>query len=396
MLQRLRLGDFRNFGETELDLDPRFTILHGHNGAGKTNLIEAIYLVATLRSFRTTDLSALVRQGAQSGRVTLVVDEPITGVATTLEVTLERRSETSTRRTARADGKVVRSAADFYGRVRAVLFTPEDLAVLRGSPSGRRQFIDRMLFARDRAHIVDVQHYEKLLRSRNHVLKREDLRAAEREPLLDTYEAGLSQVGARVWTRRSLLTDELRSTFASAFHGIHGRSGPDPDGTGFSVAVDVHYRSRLGDESPSAREAVLRGRLRESRPVDLQRRMTTVGPHRDDVEVTLDGNVAGTFASQGQCRALVLALKLAELETSRVATGLPPLLLLDDVSSELDPVRSTMLFETLVGKAGQCILTTTSPAFIALPQASSARYVLVDRGRLDARDAPPVQNPQFP
>ncbi len=192
LLQKLALRDYRNLAEADLDLGQGFTVLWGHNGAGKTNLLEALYLVSTLRSFRTSDQSVMVRHDTAGARVEVQAHDDVLGVGTTLEVRLERRGK-STRRTASADGKVVRSGAQFYGRIRAVLFTPEDLGVLRGSPTGRRQFMDRVLFARDRAHITDVQAYEKLLRSRNRVLRLDGgPPPAEREHLLSTYEAGLA------------------------------------------------------------------------------------------------------------------------------------------------------------------------------------------------------------
>jgi DNA replication and repair protein RecF len=382
-LRRLTLRDFRNVHGCDVALGPRFTVLWGHNGAGKTNLLEAIYLVSTLRSFRTSDASALVRHGADGAQVEVRVDDPVAGLPSVLKVRLDRRGN-GVRRTARADGKLVRAAADFYGRVRAVLFTPEDLGVLRGSPSGRRQFLDRMLFARDRAHITDVQVYDKLVRSRNHVLKRDELGVREQNDLLDTYDTGLADAGARIWTRREALLAELREPFAATFRGIHGHFGPAPtDADARAATATVRYAPRLGEAPAQERAARLAEGLRERRAEDLQRRITTVGPHRDDLEVDLDGKPAGEFASQGQARALVLALKLAELEAARAALGHPPLLLLDDVSSELDPTRSAMLFDTLTAEAGQCVLTTTAREFIPIAGRPDTAVLRVDRGRVE-------------
>lgn len=389
LLQRVTLRDFRNFEQASIELGPRFTVLWGHNGAGKTNVLEAIYLVSTLRSFRTSDLGALVRHGAEAASVELRAFDDAVGIDSDLEVRLERRGN-STRRTARADGKTVRSAAQFYGRVVAILFTPEDLAVLRGSPSGRRQFLDRMLFARERAHIGDVQSYEKLVRSRNHVLKRDDLSAAQRDGLLESYEAGLAETGARIWQRRAELVAELSEPFAEAFAGIHGQVGSSPDGRDIpAMHAAVRYRARLdpdGELEVSGREArteTLAQALVSRRGEDLRRGMTTVGPHRDDLEVELDGQPAATYASQGQSRALVLALKLAELRAAHRARGVPPLLLLDDVSSELDPRRTALLFSTLAQDAGQCVLTTTAAHFIELPATVDACTHRVERGRIE-------------
>jgi DNA replication and repair protein RecF len=384
-LQGLTLSDYRNLAGAELSLGPGFTVLHGHNGAGKTNLLEALYLVSTLRSFRTSDLGVLVRAGTAASRVVVRGFDEALGVGTTLEVRLERRGET-TRRVATADGKVVRSGAAFYGRVRAVLFTPEDLGVLRGGPTGRRQFMDRVLFGRERGHIADVQAYEKLLRSRNRVLREDEIRGAERVRMLESYEVGLAQTGARLWTRRLELLAALEGRFAAAFAGIHGEAGEQADGGGQGPVASLRYACKLGEVGAAAREAALLGALSERRELDERRGTTSVGPHRDDLMVELDGRPAGDFASQGQSRALVLAFKLAEVQAARELgpDGAPPLLLLDDVSSELDPRRTALLFRTLGAQAGQCILTTTSPRFIDLPPQVSTRRFKVEQGTIAA------------
>jgi DNA replication and repair protein RecF len=386
LLERLTLHDFRNFGTCELELGARFTVLFGHNGAGKTNLLEAIYLVSTLRSFRTSDRSAMIRRDAHSGSVDLRAHDPGLDLSTTLGVRLERRGS-GARRAAVADGKHVRSAADFYGRIRAVLFTPEDLGVLRGAPAGRRQFLDRMLFARERTHIADIAAYDKLVRSRNHVL-RDESGSAHAEHLLETYETGLAEYGGRIWTRRTELLDELEGPFAAAFARIHGQAGPAPQDAGAqALTAQVRHASKLGDVEPAQRRSVLLEALRDRRREDRRRGATSVGPHRDDIEVELDGRPAADFASQGQARALVLAFKLAEVQVAHAATRTRPLLLLDDVSSELDPRRSALLFATLAQDVGQCVLTTTSPRHIELPSDAQARSWHVDRGCIRPADA---------
>lgn len=400
-LNRLTLADFRNFGRgvegpegredserVVVEFGRRFTVLWGHNGAGKTNILEALYLVSTLRSFRTANLEALLRRDCDHARVEVEAFDPELGLDTRLEVRIDHVGR-STRRSARVDGKLIRSATDFYGRVQAVLFTPEDLGILRGSPGGRRQFLDRVVFARTRAHIGDVQAYEKLLRSRNRVLKSDldTLSHAERQRLLDTYDHGLADVGARIWTRRVELLDELRDPFAQAFAQIHTdealRSG--------SFVSGLRYHSRLLDGDGPAREldplgdlearrAALAEALLVHRRRDEAAGRTTVGPHLDDLEVTLDGTSAGEFASQGQARALVLAFKIAELRVARERGGRAPLLLLDDVSSELDPARSARLFEALAAEVGQCVLTTTSAHHIALGSGADRRDIEVRDG----------------
>ena len=346
-------------------------MLHGHNGAGKTNVLEALYLVGTLRSFRSADLGPLVRHGQPEARVEVRGLDPRVGITSKLVVQLTR-TERATRRLAQADGKTVRSGLDFYGRLRAILFTPEDLGVLRGSPTGRRQFIDRVLFARERTHISDTQDYEKLLRSRNRVLRDEEGSPRTRDDLLASYEVGLAEVGGRIWTRRERMLTDLHARFAAAFAGIHGAALP----------ATMAYVSKVGALAGRAAQDVLAQALRERRRNDIARGTTTVGPHRDDFDMQLGEQSASTYASQGQARALILAFKIAELQAARALTGEAPLLLLDDVSSELDPERSAQLFAALVREAGQCVLTTTAPHFIGLEAGEDCRYIEVKAGRI--------------
>lgn len=409
-LQRLRLLDYRNIAAAELELDAQFTVLWGHNGAGKTNVLEAIYLVSTLRSFRTSDLAHLIRKGSEGARVELVAHDPVAGIASNLSVRLERTAR-SARRTAQLDDKTVRAAKDFYGRVRAVLFTPEDLGILRGSPAGRRQFIDRVLFARERAHITDIQDYEKLLRSRNRVLKAEAgaMSTTQRHRLLDTYDVGLADLGARIWTRRASLLEDLAPGFEASFAQIHDVGDGPPLRAGLRYvararrylddgpATQADVVSAPDPASEDARRVALARILERRRAVDLERRSTTVGPHLDELEVTLDGELAGEFASQGQSRALVLAFKIAELRSARSRFGAPPLLLLDDVSSELDPRRNAQLFETLRAEVGQCILTTTSPDYIRLGDGVDRLDLPVAAGAIEApRDPRARAEPSTP
>ncbi len=376
-LQHLSLREFRNLSAGEVSFGSRFTVLHGHNGAGKTAVLEALYLVGTLRSFRSADLGPLVRHGQPEARVEVVGIDHRVGISSRLVVALSR-GERQTRRQAQADGKNIRSGLDFYGRLWAILFTPEDLGVLRGSPSGRRQFLDRVLFARERTHISDIQDYEKLLRSRNRVLRDEQSPRA-RDDLLAAYEVGLAEVGGRIWTRRERLLADLQERFAAAFGRIHGPGLP----------ATVKYLSKAGALGERSAQEVLAGALREQRHHDLIRGTTTVGPHRDDFDMQLAGESASIFASQGQARALILAFKIAELQAARELTGEAPLLLLDDVSSELDPERSAQLFTALVREAGQCVLTTTAPHFISLEPGDDCRYIEVAGGRIAASEPRP-------
>ncbi|MGB1698768.1 MAG: DNA replication/repair protein RecF, partial [Nannocystaceae bacterium] len=206
-LRELQLAQYRNLAEATLPLDARFTVIWGENGAGKTNLLEALYLISTFRSFRSSDQRVLLRAGHREALAKLTAFDPQLGLPSTFEVRIVQH-ERSTRKTGTVDGKRVAAAKDFYGRVRAILFTPEDLGMLRGSPSGRRQFLDRVIFAQDRAHIGDIQDYEKTVRSRNKVLKAQaGTHAGSQAPLLDSYDQGIAEIGARIWRRRAAVIE---------------------------------------------------------------------------------------------------------------------------------------------------------------------------------------------
>jgi DNA replication and repair protein RecF len=412
-IDALQLRGVRNLRPASLPLGPRFTVLSGPNGAGKTSVLEALYLVSTLRSFRTHDLHAMLQRpdpavqhsdappaAPEPAQIDVIAFDPELAFTTRLTVKLEPRGGTL-RRTASLDGKVVRAASQFYGRIGAVLFTPEDLGVLRGSPTGRRQLLDRMLFARAREHISDIQAYERVLRARNRVLK--DVGIHGRATLLDTYDEQLVAVGARVWLRRSAIVRELAPDFAAAFQEIHGVSVDARAGyVVHAMAVTGTLRDERAADSalaaatvthlpPAALELAaqqLLTALQARRGLDEQRGTTSVGPHRDDLDVRLGERSAADFASQGQARALMLALKIAELRAAGRARGAAPLLLLDDVSSELDPERNAALFAALGQHTGQCVLTTTDDSFIRLPPDARRTRVQVRDGVLELTEKP--------
>jgi DNA replication and repair protein RecF len=377
VLRSLAVRDVRNLAGVRVSFATRFTAFAGPNGAGKTNLLEAVWLLSALRSFRTADLGALLRDGAMSGVVEGSFDDAVTGLPSRLQVVLEA-TPSGARRRVELDDKAVRRAADAHGRLRTILFTPEDLGVLRGSPAPRRALLDRMVFAVDRAHQHDVADYETTVRGRNRLLRDERGVGPQRELELEVWEDRAAVLGARIWTRRETLLRTLAPLFAQMFRQIHQRE--TEAGAHYGCALE----GRVGPVPDGDREAVLREELRQRRGLDQARGGTTVGPHRDDLVVTLAGHEAALFASQGQTRALMLALKLAELAHVRAATAEAPLLLLDDVSSELDAERTGHLFEVITREVGQCLLTTTDMAHVRLPPRAECTVLRVDAGAVGA------------
>jgi DNA replication and repair protein RecF len=267
-----------------------------------------------------------------------------------------------TGRQVRLDGKAVRPASRYFGGFQVVLFAPEDLTVARGAPAERRAFLDRAVFQRSPEYLAEVQDYDKVLRTRNAVLRAGLGRGGGSRDvggLLPVYDQKLVELGAHRVQRRAALLAELEPRLRAAYAAI---SRTD-------LVASVRYTMPWLPVGADPRDlgsttAVLTEALARARPADLARGVTTVGPHRDDIELTLDGRSAAAFASQGQLRALILAWKIAELELLGDAHGEPPILLLDDVSSELDPQRNEYLFEFLRSKKTQCAVTTTHPRHV--------------------------------
>jgi DNA replication and repair protein RecF len=258
-----------------------------------------------------------------------------------------------------------------------VAFTPDDLEVVKGGPDARRTFMDRAVFNRFPAFLKESRDYARALKNRNRLLR--DGPAAE-PAYLDAYEETLARAGARVYVRRRALMAELAPRAQATFASI-GRT-PEP-------AVYGYHPSHLGQDFAEADEARLADVLLEAlagrRRRDLERGFSSVGPHVDDVTVTLGGRSARAYASQGQQRALVLGWKIAEIENLQAATGLLPLLMLDDVSSELDPERNAYLMGYLASSGAQVFLTTTDASLVRGAAAADTQWVDVHAGQVTAR-----------
>jgi DNA replication and repair protein RecF len=340
----------RNLRPLSLEPRERFNVFSGDNGQGKTNLLEAIFVIAALRSFRTAKLSELVGFGAERARLGARVRKD--DVVRVYEVELAQ----GTRRVT-LDGKAVRPLARYFGGFNVVVFTPEDLALPRAAPGDRRRFLDRSVFNLRPDYLGTAQDYERVLKTRNTVLRQATEGSLDRgraEPLLEVYDQQIAEIGARVIAARLAFLEVVRSELTAAFASITR--------TGLEVAARYVVRS----DAVTVDEII--AKLRASRAKDLATNATQVGPHRDDIVFELDGRAAGTYASQGQLRAIMLAWKTAELSVLGRAHGDLPILLLDDVSSELDPQRNEFLFEHLATLAGQCFITTTHPDHVLLRQ----------------------------
>ncbi|MGZ5958313.1 MAG: DNA replication/repair protein RecF [Myxococcaceae bacterium] len=360
-LLSLEIRDFRNIARASLEPSPRATILVGPNGQGKTNLLESIYLLATLKPLRASRLAELIRFGAPAARVEWRFDGPGGPRQVAVEIAPGAR-------TAFLDGKPQDRLDDYFEGLAAVCFSPDDLLLVKGGPEGRRRFLDRAAFNRWPAVLSEAREYVRSLRARNAAL-----RGAAPE-VEESFRAPLVRAAARLLVRRHALVEELAPRVAKAFAEISGPLAP---------AARLAYRPASGMRAEGD-EGAMAARLDEILAVrlsrDREKGYTSAGPHMDDLVLALDGRGARPFGSQGQQRALVLALKIAEIENLRAVLGRPPLLLLDDVSSELDPEKNEYLLRYLAGLPAQAFLTATDRRLLEAAAGPGAVFYRVENG----------------
>ncbi|HZU74060.1 MAG TPA: DNA replication/repair protein RecF [Acidimicrobiales bacterium] len=357
-VSHLWITDFRNYASAELEpATDGLTVVLGDNGQGKSNLIEALAYLANLESFRGAPREALVRQGAER---TVLRAEAAQGERRLL---IEADIPVSGRERVLVNRQPLRRVRDLLGVLRTTVFSPDDLELVRGGPSGRRRFLDSTLVGLALRHDALRLELERILRQRAALLRQSGGRATpDIESTLDVWDAKLVATGNEVLEARQVLVSSLGPAVARFYEMLAGQPAP----------VELSYRRSWDGDLASAVE--------KARGEDLRRGITTVGPHRDDLDVRLGGMPARTHASQGEQRCLALALRLAEHALVAERAGSPPVLLLDDVFSELDPRRSSCLLDLL--PPGQAVLTTAG----ALPaRAEPAKVVAVSAGTLVTR-----------
>lgn len=362
-LTRLGIRDFRNLGEVALDLDAPFVVFHGDNGQGKTNLLEAIYLLATMKSFRARRNGELVAWGAS--------ESWISGSICADETTREFRLHVSpSKKSARIDGKSPSSLPEYFRGIRGVLFAPEHVDIVRGEPGHRRRFIDRAVFTTYPAFVDTARKFQRLLSQKAALLKSDSVDRNQLEILEDQ----LVQAGVNVAQYRQQMVEKLQEPFVRHHGEIAGSSN-----------AELHYQSALGEGSREDMLEKYQALLEQHRSDELRRQLNLVGPQRDDLSVRVDSKPARSFGSQGQVRSIVLALKLAELQVAREQGG-RPLFLLDDLSSELDADRRERLVQLLGELDVQCFVSTTDAGLLmnAIPAAS--RLFRVVSGTVEASD----------
>ena len=368
-IDRLRLYQFRNYGQLVVNLGPSLNVLAGRNAQGKTNLLEAVATLTLTRSPRTATAADLLRWGEQRCAVEATVSRP--GGGSALAVHFERAPGSARlSRSTTVDGKP-RPARALLGICPVVMFWPEDLQLVKAGPDGRRRLLDVLLAQLDPRAAAHMLRYRRVLEQRNALLHR--LRAdGHGGGALAGFSQELAHHGARVAVARGRLLAELAPLAADALRDLSGGS----------EQLDLRYVASHGESSDDddVTEQRLLAALRARAPEELARGVTVVGPHRDDVEILLGGRPGRTAASQGQQRSIVLACKLAEMRYVARCTGMAPVVMLDDVLSELDRRRRSDLLALLAGGDGGQVLVTTTEPLIDLDAFPSVRHFTVESG----------------
>jgi DNA replication and repair protein RecF len=339
------LRHFRSYEDLDWAPDPGVNLLLGANGAGKTNLLEAIAYLSTLRSFRSVpdaglvadgEAAAVIRAGVSSGERERLI-----------EIELPRSGPRRTQ----LDKSRLQKTADLLGVLRVIAFLPEDLDLVKRGPAYRRDLLDAVAVQLWAAAHHDHAELDRAIRQRNAFLKS----GFRDDTTLSVWDARLAQSGGRVMSRRARVIETLSPHLESAYRDVAG----EPE------KASIRYAASWGGQiSPQATAADfttwIQEALERSRRADYERRLTTVGPHRDEPVLLLDGFDTRTHGSQGEQRTMALALKLAAHRAVADMTGEPPVLLLDDVFSELDPERSAALAKTLPADT-QTLITSARP-----------------------------------
>ena len=390
-LSRLSLTGFRNHTETALDLRPGLTLFYGQNGHGKSNLLEAVYMLAIAKSPRSSNERELVNWGLSDsgghmqilgvGReddstVQAQIDVDVTGVA-------ETGASKGFRKGLRVNG-IKRSAIDFVGNINIVFFEADDLEIIHGSPGKRRRYLDILISQSDPTYLKSLSRYSQVVSQRNQLLRRVREGVSE-EDELTFWDERLAYEGSRVIDARRRSVDGLND------HAVPAHSElTDGD------ELSLKYKPRISmssDHAPDVTEMnadMIEREMAKSLPA-LRRReiaqgITVIGPHRDDLDIFLNGNPAQSYASRGQSRTIALSLKLAEAVFVREVTGRSPVLALDDILSELDPRRRELVLESAT-KHQQVLLTATESGIVPEAYVKEAVVFKVTNGVVTSEDS---------
>lgn len=324
VIKSLKLKDYRNYDLLDLTFDSKTNILYGDNAQGKTNILEALYLTGTTKSHRGTKDRDMIRFGCEESHLETVVEKK--GICFQIDMHLKKNSPKGIA----IDKIPIRKAGELFGIVHFVFFSPEDLNIIKEGPSGRRRFIDLELSQLDRIYLNNLSNYNRIINQRNSLLK-DIYGQSSLMDTLDIWDMQLAQYGEKVLERRKAFIEQVNEIISELHYRL----------TGGKEKIRLSYEQSFGNMS-------MEEALRKNRERDIRLKSTSVGPHRDDLcFMTESGLDIRKFGSQGQQRTAALSLKLSEIELVRNMIKDTPVLLLDDVLSELDKHRQNYLLDSI-------------------------------------------------
>lgn len=366
-LQKLHLKNFRNYAETTLEFSPEINVLLGQNAQGKTNLLESIYVLATARSHRTANDRELIRFNQSDAVIQGLVHRRADDVP--LELNLGKRGKK-----ARVNHLEQAKLSQYIGQLNVILFAPEDLSLVKGSPNGRRRFIDMEFGQIAPRYLHNLTAYRDVLKQRNRYLKLLNARKTSDRVYLDVLSEQLAGFGGSIIAQRQDFLGELEK-YAQELH-LSITQGQE--------TLSFEYESKLKDisgRSETELQQLMYQQLTEQAEKEIFQGTTLVGPHRDDLKFLINGKNVQVYGSQGQQRTTALSVKLAEIDVMKAQTGEYPLLLLDDVLSELDGQRQTHLLQTIQNKV-QTFLTAPAMNDVAQNLIKEPKIFMIENGNI--------------
>ena len=360
-IQKIELKDFRNYENLSLDFNPNVNLILGKNAQGKTNLLEAVYLTSMGKSFRTNRMSEIIRFHENYAKV--LVHTVKDGMEGSVELIIGKDSK----KAAKIDGVKIQKASELLEHVYIVIFSPEDLKIVKDEPEKRRRFIDRELCQIKPLYYENFNRYHRILLQRNAYLKENVIEPS----VLDLWDTQLAAYGSRIMQQREKFVEKINRISAGIHSGI----------TNGKEVLEIAYAPNLtGCGDVKEQEKLFYRTLKENFQNDVRQRTTTKGPHKDDLEFFINGIHVRNFGSQGQQRTTALSLKLAEISIIREETGEDPILLLDDVMSELDLERQEFLVRSL--SKVQLFITTTELPKVLIEKFPSCSLYQVQNGKV--------------
>ncbi len=323
IIRKLELKDYRNYDSLDVEFDEGTNILYGDNAQGKTNILEAIYVAATTKSHKSSKDKDIISFDKEEAHIRTYLEKE--GVSTRVDMHL-RKNKT---KGIAIDGQKIKKAGDLLGLCNVVFFSPEDLGIVKNGPAERRRFVDMELCQLDSFYLYNLNHYNKIVNQRNKLLK-DMYMNPELKDTLNIWDSQLVSFGSKIIERRQLFVSQLNEIMAD----IHDKL------TGGKEKIHISYEPDISIDE-------FADKLRMNQERDIKLKMTSVGPHRDDIAFLVENIDIRKFGSQGQQRTAALSLKLSEIELIKRVSKDTPLLLLDDVLSELDSNRQNYLLNSI-------------------------------------------------